>query len=76
MLRQTPAERQAAQKLLPLVDALLTDQSVTLAGVDAIAVVTGPGSFTGMRIGVGVAQGLSFASNCPVIASSQPLVSG
>ena len=68
--RQTPAERQAAQKLLPLVEALLSDQLLTLASVDAIAVVTGPGSFTGMRIGVGVAQGLSFAADCPVIGIS------
>ena len=68
--RQTPAERQAAQKLLPLIESLFTDHSITLANIDAIAVVTGPGSFTGMRIGVGVAQGLSFAANCPVIGVS------
>ncbi len=68
--RSTAAERQAAQKLLPLIDELLRANKATISDVDAIAVVTGPGSFTGMRIGVGVAQGLSFASGKPVIGVS------
>ncbi len=40
----------------------------SLAQIDAIAVSAGPGSFTGLRIGMGVAKGLAFAQNKPVVA--------
>jgi len=38
--------------------------------LDAIGVISGPGSFTGMRIGVAIAQGLGFANNTPVVPVS------
>lgn len=45
----------------------LAGMGVTLAELDAIAVVAGPGSFTGLRVGVAAAQGWAFASGTPVI---------
>lgn len=69
-VRQSKVERQAAQQVLPLIQELLDASGVFLSGLDAVAVVTGPGSFTGMRIGVGVAQGLALANELPVIPLS------
>jgi len=56
-----------SQRLLPMVDTLLTEADVTANDLDAVAVGQGPGSFTGLRIGVGVGQGLAYAAGCPMI---------
>jgi tRNA threonylcarbamoyladenosine biosynthesis protein TsaB len=50
-----------AEKLMTLVDSVLTQTGVVLDQVDGIAISIGPGSFTGLRIGLSVAKGLSFA---------------
>ncbi|PCJ24562.1 MAG: tRNA (adenosine(37)-N6)-threonylcarbamoyltransferase complex dimerization subunit type 1 TsaB [SAR86 cluster bacterium] len=63
-------ERQSAQRILPMVAELLVDAKFSLPQLDLIAVIAGPGSFTGLRIGIGVAQGLSAANSTPVIALS------
>lgn len=52
--------------LLPMIEALLAETALRLADIDAIAVTRGPGSFTGVRIGVGIAQGIGFGLNIPV----------
>lgn len=62
--------RSHAVKLLPNISALLNEHGVTLPALETIAVVTGPGSFTGLRIGVGVAQGLAEAAAIDVISLS------
>ncbi len=68
--RNTDAERQSAQRILPMLGELLAEHKLKLDELDAIAVMAGPGSFTGLRIGIAVAQGLSMANNIPLIPVS------
>ncbi len=56
-----------SETLMPMVDRVLLDCERTLAEVDALAVTIGPGSFTGLRIGLAAVKGLSLATNIPVV---------
>jgi len=56
-----------SKHVLGMVETLCQQCGVQLADMDAIAVDIGPGSFTGVRIGLGVAQGLSYGADIPVI---------
>ncbi len=57
-----------AEKLLTLIDRSLRTAGRTTRDLTAVAVSIGPGSFTGLRIGLSVAKGLVYATGCPIVA--------
>jgi tRNA threonylcarbamoyladenosine biosynthesis protein TsaB len=56
-----------AQEILGMVDRILAEGGTTLASLSGIAAGIGPGSFTGVRVSVAVAQGLAFGAGLPVV---------
>lgn len=67
----TLAVRTYSARLIPEIAELLASQSATMADVEAIVVVNGPGSFTGIRVGLSTAKGLAEAAAIPLIAVSR-----
>jgi tRNA threonylcarbamoyladenosine biosynthesis protein TsaB len=65
--REVLAERRHSELILPMLQRVLEETGMTLAQLDGIAFGAGPGSFTGLRIACGVAQGLALGVGLPVI---------
>ncbi len=59
-----------SRTLLPMAEAMLQNCELGIADVDAVAVAVGPGSFTGLRIGISAAKGLAWARELPCIGVS------
>ncbi|MGH7240877.1 MAG: tRNA (adenosine(37)-N6)-threonylcarbamoyltransferase complex dimerization subunit type 1 TsaB [Candidatus Saccharimonadales bacterium] len=62
------AHRELAETLHVKIDELLTGQQKTLRDLEGIVVFKGPGSFTGLRIGISVANALAYGLGIPVVA--------
>lgn len=60
----------SSERMLPLVRQALAEAAWTLAQLDGVAYGAGPGSFTGIRIACGVAQGLALGADLPVVGVS------
>lgn len=65
-LYETDSKNKKAQALLPFIESALVKESVAINDIAEINVNTGPGSFTGLRVGVAVANTLGWALNIPV----------
>lgn len=59
-----------SETLLPMVESMLRNAGITLAEVDSIAVTAGPGSFTGLRIGIAAVKGMAMGAEKPCIPVS------
>ncbi|MEE9313985.1 MAG: tRNA (adenosine(37)-N6)-threonylcarbamoyltransferase complex dimerization subunit type 1 TsaB [Rhizobiaceae bacterium] len=59
-----------AERLMPLLEELLDQALVEWTDVTKVACTTGPGSFTGLRVGLATARGLALALNCPCVGVS------
>ena len=70
LARYEMTPRAHTKRLMPMVDELLADAGIAPQALNAIAFGRGPGSFTGLRIAAGAAQGLAFGLDCPLLGIS------
>lgn len=70
---KSKSKRLKAQMVLPLIEKILQKNKLDLTDLDEIKVNRGPGSFTGLRVGLAIANTLGFALNIPVNGKKQPL---
>lgn len=68
--RESLTGQNHAMLITVFIDELLAEANITIQQLDAVAVSGGPGSFTGLRIGVSVAKGICYASGLPLIATT------
>lgn len=72
--KKVTIENTKAQSALSLIDRLLKEGSLQLSDIKEIEVNTGPGSFVGLRIGVSIANTLSYLLNVPINKSKVPVL--
>jgi len=65
-----PMARGQTERLVPMIQELCAASNVALGDLDALAVTLGPGSFTGVRVGLATAQGMAFALSVPLYGYS------
>ncbi len=63
-------ERGQAERLMPMIAEVMEEAGLAFSDLDRIAVTVGPGSFTGVRVGVAAARGLTLASGRPVVGTT------
>ena len=68
--RFEPMQREHTQKLLPMIEAVLAEAGLAIGQLDGLACGIGPGSFAGLRIGLGVVKGIALARDLPVVGVS------
>jgi len=66
-LESQPMKRGHAEALMPLIARVIKEAGIAFASFDRIAVTTGPGSFTGLRVGLSAARGIALAADKPVV---------
>ena len=66
--RAVTEQKRTSEVLLPILDEMLDERGLTLPELDFMAVVTGPGSFTGIRIGVNTVKTFSYVHGTPIVA--------
>ena len=71
--REHDATGEHAERLLPMVDELLAERGLGRSALSAVAFGQGPGGFTGLRVACGVAQGMAFALQIPVVPVASPM---
>lgn len=69
-LEETNQVNSHAEKLMPFIDKVLKKANLTINEINAVCISEGPGSYTGLRIGVSTSKGLCFALKKPLIAIS------
>lgn len=73
-LKISPSQKDSAAWLHVAIEELLKEANLDVADLDAIAVTEGPGSYTGLRVGMATAKGLCYALNKPLITLNTLLV--
>ncbi len=63
-------EQVHSKKIMPMIERMLKDVGVAVSDIDGIAVSSGPGSFTGLRIGMSTAKGLAYTLKIPIVGVS------
>jgi tRNA threonylcarbamoyladenosine biosynthesis protein TsaB len=72
-LRESNESKSHATLLTVFIEEILRENGIGVSALDAVAVSKGPGSYTGLRIGVSVAKGLAYSASIPVIAPETTL---